>query len=229
MCGRIALYSDPPRYAALLEAGLDPELDGWQRQWNVGPTTPIPGVTETRDGARLLRLYRWGLVPMWANDLNAVKGTFNARAESVAAKPAFQSAFLRGRVLLPVDAFYEWQHLDSGKQPYAFRRADGDPMVFAGLAERWAQPDGAILRSATIITTRAGPDMDGIHDRMPVVLERGAWDRWIDRTVTDRDELESMLGPPLAGTLVHHAVSRAVGNTKNDGPQLLDSVELNRQ
>ncbi len=229
MCGRIALYSDPPRYAALLDAGLDPELDGWQPQWNVGPTSPVPGASEGRDGSRTLRLYRWGLVPRWANDLNAVKGTFNARAETVATKPAFQSAFQRGRVLLPADAFYEWEHLDSVTQPYVFRRADGEPIVFAGLAERWKQPDGDILRSATIITTRAGPDMDGIHDRMPVVLERGTWDLWLDRTVTDRDELESMLCPAPEGTLVHHAVGRAVGSTNNNGPQLLDPVEISRQ
>jgi putative SOS response-associated peptidase YedK len=80
MWGRIVLYSDPPRYAALLGAGLDPELEGWEPLWNVGPTTPIPGATEARDGARVLRLYRWGLVPMWANDINAVINAVKVRS-----------------------------------------------------------------------------------------------------------------------------------------------------
>ncbi len=213
-----------PRYADLLGAELDPELDEWQPHWNVAPTDPVAGASEGRDGARTLRLYRWGLVPMWADGINAVKGTFNARAETVATKPAFQTAFRRGRILVPVDAFYEWQGRGPTKQPYAFRRADGDPIVLAGLAERWRKPDGSLLRSATIITTRAGPDLDGIHDRMPVVLDPRSWDRWLDRTLTDRDELDGMLEPAPEGTLVRHAVGREVGNTRNDGPHLIDSV-----
>ena len=171
MCGRFALYSDPDRFAQFLDAevALDPE--GWQPSWNVGPTRDILGTSEQPDGRRLLGTYRWGLVPMGAKDPAALRSTFNARAETVATKPTFRSAFRRGRILVPADAFYEWRTVGSVKTPNVFTHADGTPIVFAGLAERWRRPDGSIMRSATIITTGAGPDMAGIHDRMPVVLE----------------------------------------------------------
>jgi putative SOS response-associated peptidase YedK len=228
MCGRIALYTDPDRMARVLDAQLSLELDRdhWRRSWNVGPTRTILGVADRPDGTRVLAPYRWGLVPMWAKDPAAMKSTFNARAETVATKPTFRSAFKRGRILVPVDAFYEWRASAKGKVPNAFQRADGEPIVFAGLAERWEGPGDAVLHSATIITTEAGADMDGIHSRMPVILERGDWNHWLDRDVDDRDELESLLHAGPAGTLIHHQVDRAVGNVRNDGPELLDEATL---
>ncbi len=220
MCGRIALYSDTPQLARLLDAGVDPDLvDALEPRWNIGPTSPILGVSEDQDGQRTLGAYRWGLIPWWAKDPAAIKNTFNARGETVATKSMFQSAFTRSRILVPVDAFYEWK-AGTPKQPFAFKRADGQPLVFAGLRDRWKGDDGIDLRSATIITTHAGPDMP-IHDRQPVVLEPEAWGQWLDPQVTDPDELEPLLVPNSAGTLVHYAVGRAVGNVSNDRPELL--------
>jgi putative SOS response-associated peptidase YedK len=225
MCGRIALYSDTPRLARLLEAGLDPELvHGLAPHWNLGPTSDILGVAENGDGRRILGAYRWGLVPPGAVEPAAVRHTFNARAETVATRPMFRSAFRRGRILVPVDAFYEWK-AGTPTQPYAFVRADRQPVVFAGLRAWWQGVDGAELWSATIITTVAGPDMP-IHDRQPVVLERDTWERWLDPGVDDRGELESLLRPSREGTLVHYPVDRAVGNVRNDRPDLLDEVAL---
>ena len=221
MCGRFALFSEPDRFAQFLDAQVAPDPEPWQPSWNVGPTGTVLGVAERPDGGRLLTTYRWGLVPMSAKDPAALRSTFNARAETVATKPTFRSAFRRGRILVPADAFYEWRTEGPVKTPNVFTRADGTPIVFAGLAERWRRPDESIMRSATIITTEAGPDMDGIHSRMPVILEPGAWGHWLDPAVDDRDELESLLRPAPAGTLVHHEVGRAVGNVRNDGPELL--------
>jgi putative SOS response-associated peptidase YedK len=221
MCGRFALYSDPARFAELVDAELALDPDEYQPSWNVGPTRTILGVAGHPDGTRVLGAYRWGLVPGSAKDPSALRSTFNARAESVATRPTFRSAFRRGRILVPADAFYEWRTAGGVKTPNAFTRADGSPLVFAGLAEQWRRPDDTILHSATIITTQAGPDMDGIHDRMPVVLEPGSWAHWLDRTVDHRDELESLLRPAPAGTLIHHEVGRAVGNVRNDSPELL--------
>jgi len=100
MCGRIALYDQPDRLARMLDAGVDPDLlSEWHPGWNVAPTDPILGVSE-RNGERTLRGYRWGLVPNWAKDPADVKGTFNARAETVATKPMFRSAFQRWRILV---------------------------------------------------------------------------------------------------------------------------------
>jgi putative SOS response-associated peptidase YedK len=225
MCGRIALYSDTPHLAQLLEAGIDPALvDGLRPRWNIGPMSTILGVSESAEGERTLGAYRWGLVPAWAKDPAALRSTFNARAETVAVKPMFRSAFKRGRILVPVDGFYEWQ-AGTPKQPFAFRRADGQPVVFAGLREWWRGDDGTELRTATIITTESGPDMP-IHDREPVVLEREAWEHWLDPAVTARDELEPLLRPTVEGTLVHYLVGRAVGNVRNDGPELIDPVAV---
>ena len=225
MCGRIALYSDAPHLARLLEAGLDPELvDGLQPHWNLGPTSEILGVSEDAEGHRVLGAYRWGLVPYGVRDPSAVRNTFNARAETIASRPMFRSAFRQGRILVPVDAFYEWT-AGVPKQPYAFVRADREPVVFAGLRERWRGADGTELRSATIITTEAGPDMP-IHDRQPVVLERSDWEHWLDPGVTDRNELEPLLRATRKGVLVHYPVDRAVGNVRNDSPELVEQVSL---
>jgi putative SOS response-associated peptidase YedK len=225
MCGRIALYTDPDRMARILEAGLaDRTLAEWQPSWNVAPTRSIFGVSESK-GQRILDLYRWGLVPSWVKDPTTVKSTFNARAESVASKPMFRSAFESRRILVPVDEFYEWETLGPKlKQPYAFRRSDGEPIVMAGLQEWNPDLDGG-GRTATIITTQAGPDMP-IHNRQPVVLERDVWDHWLDGEVTDRDELESLLRPTVSGTLVRHPVGKEVGNVRNDRPELVEAVEL---
>ncbi len=223
MCGRIALYDEPEQLARLLDAGLDPELAAqWRPRWNIGPMARILGVAEAADGSRTLAAYRWGLVPGWAKDPTALRSTFNARAETVASKPAFRAAFKRWRILVPVNLFYEWK-AGTPKQPYAFKRADGEPIVLAGLREYWKGADGTELRTATVITTGAGPDMP-IHDRQPVVLERDAWAHWLDPEVTDREELEPLLLPSVEGTLVHYPVSREVGNVRNDRPDLIEPV-----
>jgi putative SOS response-associated peptidase YedK len=222
MCGRIALYDEPRNIAKWLDAGLDPDLtDRWTPSWNVAPTDPILGVAVDRAGARTLSSYRWGLVPWGVKDPGSIKNTFNARGETAASKPIFRSAFRRGRILVPVGAFYEWERNGKEKRPFAFTRADGGPLVLAGLGERRRGDDGAEMRSATIITTQAGPDMP-IHDRQPVVLEPDAWEHWLDPAVTDRDELEPLLRSGVEGTLVHGPANRAVGNVRNNGPEMLE-------
>jgi putative SOS response-associated peptidase YedK len=226
MCGRIALYDDPGKLARLLDAGVDPDLlDQWRPKWNVAPTDPIIGVSEHR-GERTLRLYKWGLVPSWAKNPADIKGTFNARAETLATKPMFRTAFRKSRILVPVDAFYEWQTLaPKVKQPYAFSRSDGTPIVFAGLREWWRDAEGIEMNTATIVTTTAGPDMP-IHNRQPVVLEATDWDQWLDPEATDVKQLARLLVPNTEGTLVRHPVSKDVGNVRNDAPELLEAVAL---
>lgn len=220
MCGRIA-QSDPSRYAQRLRALVDPELE-WSPSWNIGPTAPVLGARQ-RHGERVLSAFAWGLLPGWCDDPKVAVRAFNARAESVATKPMFRQAFERRRLLVPVDGFYEWAAVpgSSRKQPYFFERADGDPVVLAGLWEYWTR-NGDRRLTATVLTSKAGPDMP-VHDRQPVVVEPGDWEQWLDPDVDDEALLRALL-EPRGGVLVHHPVSTEVGSVRNDGPHLVDEV-----
>ena len=214
-----------------------------------GPGEPDgSGAPEGDDGSgdqppssvhRELGRYRWGLLPSWAKDPSVASRTFNARAETVASKPSFRAAFTARRLAVVADGFYEWQP-GPGKtrQPYYFTRADGQPLVLAGLWEQWwggpqaadlPEAERPFLRTCTVITTEAGPDMGEIHHRMPVVLDPAHLDEWLDPTNRDKPELESMLVAAPAGTLVHRAVRTSVGNVRNDGPELIEAAELIEQ
>jgi putative SOS response-associated peptidase YedK len=249
MCGRVDLHTPPSQLARLLEVqlaqGVDPE---GAPSWNVPPTQRLYAVTDVRpltdlrpltdeggeggDRRRVLDQFRWGLVPHWAKDVRMGNKMINARAETVTTAPAYRSAFAAHRCLVVVDGFYEWQVPDPSspkrKVPYYFRRADGRPITFAGLFETWwdksrsPDPDPeTLLRTCTIITTDAGADMVEVHNRMPVILDDGAVDEWLDRDRRDTDTLRGLLVPAPGGTLVRHQVSTEVNSPRHDGPQLL--------
>ncbi len=229
MCGRIALFTPPAKMARFLDATLGAEVDPeGHPSFNLGPTQRIDGV-RINDGARVLERFRWGLIPGWAKDASFGSRTFNARAETVATKPSFRSAYKRRRLLIPVDGFFEWDRRAAGKpQPHYFTRTDGEPLVFAGLHESWRDPtdgeDAPAIQSATVITTEAGPDMDEIHDRMPVILEQETFDLWLSEDEDELEALSSLLQPAEPGTIVHVPVDRAVGNVRNDGPSLIEPI-----
>jgi putative SOS response-associated peptidase YedK len=228
MCGRIALFTPPGRLARLLDAtlaaGLDPE---GRPSWNIGPQRQLFGVSE-QGALRVLDRYRWGLVPSWSKDPSIGNKMFNARSETVATKPSFRSAFKRQRLLIPVDGFYEWDRRGGAKVPHFFTRTDGSPIVLAGLYERWhdpeAAPDAPSLQTCTVLTTTPGDDIDGIHDRMPVILERDSFELWLTAADDEREALESLCRPTPRGTLVHHVVDSRVGNVRNDGPELIEAA-----
>ena len=224
MCGRFALYSEPARVAQQLDASIDQaSFDGWRPSWNIAPTQQIIGVGEiSTDGpagtVRRLQRLRWGLIGPWVTDLSKVGATFNARAETVATKPTFRSAFKRRRILVPADLYFEWKKGPGVKQPYVIRRADGALLAFAGLAQPWRPPDEPDhwLQTATVITAPAGSDTAELHDRQPVVLEPALFDAWLDPTNDDTDELQAMLTAAVPGTLIHYPVDRRVGNVQNN-------------
>jgi putative SOS response-associated peptidase YedK len=202
-----------------------------------GPRAEVSGV------ARELRVVRWGLVPYWAKDTKIGSRLINARAETVDSKPAFRQAFKRRRCLLPADGYYEWQRPDGSesdtpgrkagaKQPYFIFREDGAPLAFAGLYELWRDaelPDDherAWLWTATIITTSAPDALGQIHDRMPMVIQPDRWQDWLDPAASDPAELIPLLAPAAAGGLTSYPVSQAVNSVRNNGPQLIERVEL---
>ncbi len=230
MCGRVALFTPPVRLARLLDAalaaGIEPE---GHPSWNVGPQRRLFAVTQ-HDGVRTLDRYRWGLIPSWAKDPSIANRLFNARGETVAEKPSFRSAFAKRPCVIPVDGFYEWDHRPGQqKQPHFFTRVDGEPLLLAGLYERWRDPeapeDQAPLATCTIITTTPNDDMEGLHDRMPVVFEHSDVRTWLDVEDYGADERAAMLRPAPTGTLHHFGVDKAVGSVRNDGPELINPVD----
>jgi putative SOS response-associated peptidase YedK len=170
-------------------------------------------------GARHLDVLRWGLVPSWSKDAAGGARMMNARSESVAQKPAFRDAFRKRRCLVPMDGFYEWRSEGRAKQPFACALASGEPMACAGLWEGWKQPDGEWLRTFTILTCAAAGRQALLHDRMPVILPRAAWDAWL----ADEDEaaLLALLRPAEDALLAFWPVAARVGRVAEDDAGLV--------
>lgn len=228
MCGRYTLHSSPERIARHFEVdpGSIPELEP---RYNVAPAQQVPAVgPSSRGEGRGVAQFRWGLVPHWARDPSDLPSLINARSETAHEKPAFRDAFARRRCVVPADGFYEWRREAGGKQPY-YVSLPGDALLgFAGLWDRWTgQVEGEPVRvdSCTILTTDASPSIRELHDRMPVILEPGEYGLWLDRRVTGRDRLESLLGPLEDGRLEFYRVSRRVNRPENDDPACIEPAE----
>jgi putative SOS response-associated peptidase YedK len=199
--------------------------------YNVTPRSDVLIVAETKEHRRVLDRVRWGLVPSWAKDLSVGDRLINARAEGLAAKPAYRRAFERRRCLIPADGFYEWRAVPGTKpkrkQPYFIARVDREPMAFAGLSEVWrdrGEPDAPWVRSCAIVTTTANEKLAPIHDRMPVVLSEAAWAEWLDPDNHDTTTLAHLLVPADASEFLCYPVSTLVNKPDNQGPELLDPV-----
>lgn len=217
----------------------DPEhLPGRDANYNVAPTNDVLGVVDPmgiadEDGRveHQVRSYQWGLVPSWAKDVKIGSKMINARAETIAEKPAFKGLFRKHRLIVPMDGFYEWQVVagQKAKQPMFIHRADGEPLAVAGMWAAWRDKalgdDAPWLHTCTVITTTANSTMAPVHDRMPVVLPADRWDEWLDPTNQDIDGLLHFLVPAPDDVLVMHPVSTAVNNVRNKGAELIDRVE----
>lgn len=235
MCGRFVSASTPDELANYFGA-LAPEVDleedhgdKYRANYNVAPTTEVYAV-RADDGQRTLSTLRWGLIPFWAKDSKVGYRMINARAESVADKSAYRRAYTGRRCLIPADGFYEWAKVPGhkNKQPYYIYRPDSEPIVFAGLWERWKPKDDdgnylddETVESCTIITTTPNDEMSAVHDRMPVLLPPAVWDDWLSPD-TDLELIGGMLRPPPDGFLELRPVSTAVNNVRNNGAHLLD-------
>lgn len=214
MCGRFAFYS--PAEAAIALFGTEGSLE-LEPRYNIAPTQDVAAVRESGDGKREAVLLRWGLVPFWAKDPAIGQRMINARAETVAEKPAYRAAYRHRRCLVLADGFYEWHAAADGKTPYFIARADRRPIAFAGLWEHWQPKDGGeAIESATLITTEANEFMAQLHQRMPVILDPGTADRWLE---DGDDGLEFALGHPPR--LTAWPVDRNVNNPRHEGESLI--------
>ncbi|MBW4692135.1 MAG: SOS response-associated peptidase [Lyngbya sp. HA4199-MV5] len=217
MCGRFSLTVSA---ATLTEAFQLNALPEWTPRYNIAPTQLVAAIVAPSAPSSHLRLLRWGLVPSWAKDLSIGTKLINARAETVAEKPSFRTAFKQRRCLILADGFYEWQRLDhKTKQPYYFQLASGQPFAFAGLWECW-QSDDDVVETCTILTTQANELLEPIHDRMPVVLAPDEYEPWLDST-TPAESLQRLLHPYDASAMKGYPVNPIVNSPKHDSPECL--------
>jgi len=225
MCGRYASTRSSADLATLFDATdfTEGRLDD---SFNLAPTDTVPIVRISRSAdERVVSAARWGLVPPWSDSPSVGARMINARSESVTTSRAYRSPFARKRCLVPADGWYEWRKLGRGKkQPY-FTTAKGDrPLVFAGLWETWGG-DQDRLMTCTVLTTPAVGELHEIHDRMPLLLEPDSYRDWLE----DRDAAEHLLhgvDERMLTSLEIRPVGKAVGNVANDGPQLIERVEV---
>ncbi|GAB4263637.1 MAG: SOS response-associated peptidase [Candidatus Promineifilaceae bacterium] len=220
MCGRFALFESGEKIAEAfgLNAADTAVLANHplEPRYNIAPTQPVLAVRLSKEGRRELAVMQWGLVPAWSKDPQIGARMINARAETVAEKPSFRTAFKRRRCIIPASGFYEWQKTAGGKQPVFIHAADKSPLGLAGLWEIWQGGDGSYLESCTIITTSPNTLMRPIHNRMPVILEPEDYATWLR---PDPDPMTGLhlLRPFPAEKMAAYPVSTYVNSPHNEG------------
>ncbi|ASS76483.1 hypothetical protein CIG75_16970 [Tumebacillus algifaecis] len=221
MCGRFTLTITPDQLALRFDVP-EPTYD-YRPRYNIAPGQNITAVIQSAGQNRIGQL-KWGLVPPWAKDEKIGYKMINAKSETVREKPAFKSAFLRKRCLIPADSFYEWQTTQGGKQPMRILLKNHDLFAFAGLYESWTAPDGNRLHTCTILTTKPNSLVAPIHDRMPVILRREDEALWLDRDKHDAELLHSLLIPFPEDEMYAYPVDKLVGNVRNEVPACIESL-----
>ena len=215
MCGRFAFFSPAEATAALFGVQGAPVFEA---RYNIAPTQYVAAIRQDDDGNPEFASLKWGLVPFWAKDKSIGNRMINARAETVAEKPAYRAAYKHRRCLVLADGFYEWRKEGAGKTPYFISLASGDPFAFGGLWEHWTDKEtGEVIDSATLITTEANEYLSEIHHRMPMILEPEAGKQWLSG---DNDMLETYAAPKLTAW----PVDRRVNNARNEGSDLIDPI-----
>ncbi|TNE92543.1 MAG: SOS response-associated peptidase [Deltaproteobacteria bacterium] len=219
MCARYTIQATAGTIADVFAVTVP---DGMHPLYNIAPTDPVPGVVQGKDGSRLMWEFRWGLIPFWAKDPKIGVRMINARAETIATKPAFKDSFKHRRMLVVADGFYEWRTEDGVKQPYHIRRIDRLPFAMAGLYAKWKPPGtDSPLVSCTIVTTEPNALTSQIHDRMPVILPPETWDAWLDRERDDASELLATASPEAWEAVPVH---RRIGNVRCEGPECFEEI-----
>ncbi|MEQ6898356.1 SOS response-associated peptidase [Microbacterium sp. KR10-403] len=236
MCGRFVVAEAGSELVGVLRVDVEGD-DLPAPSYNIAPTDQAAIVLDsvkTEPPTRRLASARWGLVPSWAKDVSIGSRAFNARAEEVEDKPLFRNALIKHRAVVPASGYYEWKTAEGLKTPHYIHPADGSPMFFAGLYEWWKDPalkdddPARWVLSFTILTRDAIGHLGSIHDRMPLFLDPDFADAWLDPTTENvGDILDAAVdaAPDVAETLADFTVSKAVGNVRNNGPELIEPAE----
>ncbi len=215
MCGRYVLTTPGEVLAQLFELPAAPAL---APRYNIAPTQPVPIVRAAESGERELALVHWGLIPHWAKEREIGNRMINARAETLAEKPAFRDSFRKRRCLIPASGFFEWKLEGKAKQPYLLRLRGGAPFAFAGLWSRWREPghgEEGVVDSCAIVTTSPNELAATVHDRMPAMLPAGDYAAWLDPT-TGVERLAALLAPFAAAAMEAFPVSTWVNSPAHD-------------
>lgn len=220
MCGRYSLSSDGE--ALVEEFGVN-DLAAWSPRFNIAPSQAVPVLVRNGDSLETTSFY-WGLVPAWAKDRKMQSRLINARAESVAEKPSFHSAFRRRRCLVLANGYYEWVKRNNEKQPYYIHLQSHRPFAFAGLWEKWLDENGTPYLSCSIITCAANERLTALHQRMPVVLPKSTHATWL-QSETDRQTLIDLLKPAANDAFNAIAVSRFVNAPNHEGPDCIKPLQ----
>lgn len=225
MCGRYTNTVTNPEVVAQT-FDLDSVPDNLSARYNIAPTQPVMTIVRDDQDKNQLAWMRWGLIPSWSKDRAIGSRMINARAETLAEKPSFRSAYKYRRCLVVADGFYEWKkNDDKSKTPMYIRLKEGDLFGLAGLWERWTDPEtGELLTTCTIITGHPNELIKPLHHRMAVILPREHHDLWLDKHVQVTRDLQPLLQPYPADKMMVYPVSTKVNNVRNDDPELIEPV-----
>lgn len=228
MCGRFSITKTPEAIKAAFDFKNLPNLPP---RYNVAPTQSVAAVRLSETGERELAQFYWGLIPHWAKDGSMASKMINARAETVAEKPAFREAISCRRCLIPSDGFYEWRQENGKKQAFRIGMKGGALFGLAGLFEQWRATDDSrnwskeeMVETVTIITTQANDKLRPIHHRMPLIVPPEAYQRWLDPK-SDLGEVHDTLATFPGENMAFYRVGSAVNNVRNDGPQVLEPLK----
>lgn len=217
MCGRFYLTASPDQ---LIETFQLQRLPSYQPSYNIPPGQKILSIVKLDDDSYKAVNLDWGLIPHWAKDNKLSSHLINARAETLAEKPAFRTAYKHRRCLIPASGFYEWQQQEQGKQAYAISHQEGQIITFAGLWEYWEQGTETIY-SCSIITRPANDIISPIHLRMPVIVDSQNRDDWLDKQTT-MQTTEQILASDGYQNIIFKPVSNRVNNPQHDDPACLN-------
>lgn len=226
MCGRMAVTLPHDAMAQIFAASPSNDLPNVPN-YNVCPTNDVHIVTSEPDSGRRLRAMRWGFIPHWYKKPSGGPLLINARAETIAEKPAFRSAARTRRGLIVATGFYEWtKDSEGGRDPWYIFRQDGAPIAFAAVWQDWKDPEGDVIPTCAVVTVGANAKMQAIHHRMPVILEAADWPLWLGEAGKGAAPL---MKPAAEDLLRWHRVDRAVNSNRASGAELIDPLEASSE
>lgn len=221
VCGRFTLTSSSEALAADFEVS---EVERFEPRFNIAPSQEIAVVREAESGARECVALRWGMIPAWAKDPKTSHAPINARSETAASKPTFRKAMSHRRCLVPASGFYEWRGKGGAKQAYYFRMQERELFAIAGIFELWRGEGGEILETVALLTSEANAVVAPVHARMPVILAKSNYKRWLDRGNHDSASIADLMIPCPVDWVESFAVSSKVNNPRFDEPACIEPI-----